>query len=100
MGQLSFMRERDSGENRQQWHYLPTQTALISPHPVIKVDGDKEQLKTSRGVTVTRSHLVQSLIKTPQSCDGTNPEINQSNNLHLNERELRVDRGTCGISSH
>lgn len=55
---LSFMRERDSGENRQQWHYLPTQTALISPHPVIKVDGYKEQLKTSRGVTVARSHLV------------------------------------------
>lgn len=42
-GRLSFMRERELGENRQQCRYLPTQTTLISPHPVIKVHGYKAQ---------------------------------------------------------
>lgn len=65
-GWLSFMREREPGENRQQCCYLHTQTTLISAHPVIKVCGYKAQLKTICGLIAVRSHWVQCLMKTPR----------------------------------
>lgn len=62
-GCLSFMREREPGENRQQCRYLPTQTALISPHPVIKVRGYKAQNKMRFDCCVESFSLIPFLLE-------------------------------------